>query len=69
MQSPEFEIHLRDDAKNFDPFLIPVGPISVVPERTEDLDVEALGMYFVRSRVHSFFFRNYQGFNTTMMVI
>ena len=68
-QSPEFEIHLRDDAKNFDPFLIPVGPISVVPERTEDLDVEALGMYFVRSRVHSFFFRNYQGFNTTMMVI
>ena len=68
-QTPEFEIHLRDDAKEFDPFLLPVGPISAVPEQAEDLDVEALGMYFVQSRVRSFYFRHYQGFNTTMMVI
>lgn len=67
--APTFEIHLRDDAEEFDPFRLPGGPIAAMPERAEDVDYRALGMYVVRSRAQTFFFRNYQGFNTTMMVI
>ena len=67
--SPEFEFHLRDDAKEFDPFRLPAGPLTSMPERAEDVDFRALGMHFVQSRVRHFFFRSYQGFNTTMMVI
>ncbi|MBQ7516516.1 MAG: hypothetical protein IJS96_09565 [Schwartzia sp.] len=66
---PNFEIHLRDDAEEFDPFRLPGGPIAAMPERVDDVDYRALGMYVIRSRAQSFFFRNYQGFNTTVMVI
>lgn len=69
-REPErFEIHLRDDAGEFNPFRLSRGPVSEASLRADELDAAALGMYFIQSRVQNVFSRNYQGFNTTMVVI
>ncbi len=68
-EPPAFEIHLRDDAAEFNPFRLARGPIVDEPGQTEEPDVEALGVYFVKTRAQNVFSRHYQGFNTTMMVI
>ena len=68
-EPPAFEIHLGDDAAEFNPFRLARGPIVDEPGQTEEPDVEALGVYFVQNRAQNVFSRHYQGFNTTMMVI
>ena len=60
-----FQLHVRDNAAGFDPF-------SLVTEKVgEDnaFDMDAIGMLMVKKQAKSFFYRQYQGFNTLVVSI
>ena len=60
-----FELHLRDNASFFNPF-------SLETERAREggsFDMDAMGMLVVKKRAKSFFYRQYQGFNTLVVRI
>ena len=60
-----FELHLRDNASFFNPF-------SLETERAKEdgsFDMDAMGMLVVKKQAKSFFYRQYQGFNTLVVRI
>ena len=60
-----FELHLRDNASFFNPF-------SLETERAREggsFDMDAMGMLVVKKQAKSFFYRQYQGFNTLVVRI
>ena len=61
-----FEIHLRDDAEEFDPFQLSRKALSHQPKNLGDLaaDTQGLGLLMVKSQARNLFYRNYHGFNT-----
>ncbi len=62
-----FQLHLRDDGKEMDPFQQELqGAFTELPEK---LDTRALGLHVVKTHARQFLYRNYQGFNTMTVTI
>ncbi|MDO5408541.1 MAG: MATE family efflux transporter [Eubacteriales bacterium] len=60
-----FELHIRDNAVSFNPF-------SLETEKAGEgraYDMDALGIYVIKQKAKSFFYRRYQGFNTMVVRI
>ena len=62
----EFEFHIRDNAAQFNPFALEEKRMSGVDE---EMDVSAIGIQMIRKKVKTFFYRQYQGFNTLIIRI
>lgn len=65
LKNGEFELHIRDNAKKFNPF-------EMGRERAEtmdDYDMNAMGMLVIKKKAKSFYYRQYQGFNTLIVKI
>ena len=60
-----FQLHVRDNAAGFDPFSLATQKLG--EDGTVDLD--AIGMLMVKKQARSFFYRQYQGFNTLVVSI
>lgn len=60
----ELEIHLRDNAKDFNPFTLETDLVN-----GEHVDMDAMGVLVIKSRANSFFYRRYQGFNSLIVRI
>lgn len=58
-----FQLHVRDNAAGFDPFSLETGKIG----EGENFDMDAIGMLMVKKQAKSFFYRQYQGFNTLVV--
>lgn len=56
-------IHIRDSARQFDPFALDTDGISL--EKGRGLD--ALGIKMIKSKAKEFFYRRYAGFNTLVV--
>lgn len=65
MENLEFELHIRDNAVSFDPFSLHTRKIN----QEEDYDLDAMGMLVIRQKAKSFFYRQYQGFNSLVVRI
>lgn len=61
----DFELHLRDNAARFDPFSLQTKKAA----RDEAFDVDAMGVLVIKKQAKSFFYRQYQGFNTLVVRI
>jgi Na+-driven multidrug efflux pump len=61
----DMTLHLRDNAKEFNPFSLNTDGINL--ERGTDLD--AIGIKVIKSRAKDFFYRRYAGFNTLVVRI
>lgn len=60
-----FQLHVRDNAAGFDPFSLATGKVA----DPEAFDMDAIGMLMVKKQARSFFYRQYQGFNTLVVSI
>lgn len=60
-----FQLHVRDNAAGFDPFSLATGKVA----DPEAFDMDAIGMLMVKKQAKSFFYRQYQGFNTLVVSI
>ncbi len=65
MENGEFELHIRDNAVKFNPFLLHTGKIG----SDEEFDPDAMGMMMIKQKAKFFFYRQYQGFNTLILKI
>lgn len=60
----EFELHIRDNASVFNPFSLQTEKMG-----SGDVDMGAMGMLVIKQRAKSFYYRQYQGFNTLVVKI
>jgi len=60
----EFEFHIRDNADQFNPFSLKEKRMN---DASEEMDVSAIGIQMIRKKVKSFFYRQYQGFNSLVI--
>lgn len=60
-----FELHIRDSAKAFDPFSLNTKKVN----SEEDYDMDAMGILVIKQKAKSFFYRQYQGFNSLIVKI
>lgn len=60
-----FQLHVRDNAAGFDPFSLVTGKVG----EEAAFDMDAIGMLMVKKQAKSFFYRQYQGFNTLVVSI
>ncbi len=58
-ENHEIELHLRDNAETFDPF--------EQKEGDEEWNLDMMGVRVVKETAKEFFYRRYQGFNTTIV--
>jgi anti-sigma regulatory factor (Ser/Thr protein kinase) len=65
LENGDFELHLRDDAKSFDPFSLNTQRASSL----QDADMDTIGVYMIKERSKDFVYRKYQGFNTLIVRI
>lgn len=63
LENKDFELHIRDSAKSFNPF----GMGTEASDGEPDLD--AMGMQMIREMAKDFFYRKYQGFNSLVVWI
>lgn len=63
-ENGEFELHIRDNAEKFDPFSLETGKAS-----QEDFNLDAVGIMVIKKRAKSFYYRQFQGFNTMVLRI
>lgn len=65
-ESGEFELHIRDNASQFNPFDLKTKKVSL-----EDTDEElgGLGVMMVKEKAKFFYYRRFQGFNTLTVSI
>ena len=56
-------IHIRDSAREFNPFALDTDGISLEKDR----GLDALGIKMIKSKAKEFFYRRYAGFNTLMV--
>ena len=61
-----FQLHMRDDGKEMDPFQI---ALEQPKKSSEEPDTIALGLHVVKSHAQQFLYRNYHGFNTMTVTI
>ncbi len=59
------ELHLRDDATEFDPF----GMHTKKASADGDFDMDSMGVLVIKKRAREFSYRRYQGFNTLIIKI
>lgn len=59
------ELHLRDDATEFDPFAMDTKKASA----DGDFDMDSMGVLVIKERAKEFSYRRYQGFNTLIIKI
>lgn len=59
------ELHLRDDAKEFDPFTMKTKKASA----EGDFDMDSMGVLVIKESAREFSYRHYQGFNTLVIKI
>ena len=57
------ELHLRDDAKEFDPFTMQTKKASA----EGDFDMDSMGVLVIKESAREFSYRHYQGFNTLVI--
>ncbi len=62
----EFEFHIRDNAVQFNPFSLEEKRMT---DADEEMDISAIGIQMIRKKVKSFFYRQYQGFNSLVIRI
>ena len=60
LEDGDFELHLRDDARSFDPFSLKTQRAS----SAGDVDMDTIGVLMIKERSKEFNYRRYQGFNT-----
>ena len=63
LEGGDFEVHLRDNAVTFNPFLLETERAT----SAEDVDFDALGILMLKKRAKEFFYHRYQGFNTMII--
>ncbi|MDO5131762.1 MAG: MATE family efflux transporter [Eubacteriales bacterium] len=63
MENGSFELHLRDNAVEFNPFSLEGGSV------LESEDLDATGILLIRKRSKKFFYRRFQGFNTLVISV
>ena len=56
-------IHIRDSAREFNPFEMDTDDISL----EEGTGLDAIGVKMIKSKAKEFFYRRYAGFNTLMV--
>ena len=56
-------IHVRDDAKKFNPFDLDTDSIDL----DRDAGLDAIGIKMIKSKAKEFFYRRYAGFNTLVV--
>ncbi len=59
-ENGEIELHLRDNAKTFDPFS---------QQKEGEWNLDLMGVMVVKEKAKDFLYRRYQGFNTTIIKI
>ncbi len=59
-ENGEIELHLRDNAKTFDPFS---------QEKDGEWNLDLMGVMVVKEKAKDFLYRRYQGFNTTIIKV
>ena len=64
-ENGDFELHLRDDARSFNPFSLKTARAS----SDEDVDMDSMGVLMIKKRSKEFHYRQYQGFNTLIVKI
>lgn len=64
-EDQEFELHIRDNAVSFNPFILNSEKVGA----TDGFNEEAMGMMVIKSKCKHFFYRRYQGFNTLVVRI
>lgn len=60
----EFELHIRDNAEKFNPFSMDTG---MAYQR--DFNPDAVGIMVIKKKSKSFYYRQFQGFNTMVLRI
>ncbi len=63
LENKDFELHIRDSAKSFNPFGMGEEASGGEP------DLDAMGMQMIREMAKDFFYRKYQGFNSLVVWI
>ncbi len=61
----DFELHIRDNASFFDPFSLDTNKVS----EEGDYDMDAMGMLVIKKQAKTFFYRQYQCYNTLVVRI
>ena len=61
----DFELHIRDNASFFNPFSLETNKVS----EDGDYDMDAMGMMVVKNQAKTFFYRQYQCYNTLVVRI
>jgi Na+-driven multidrug efflux pump len=64
-----FKVHLRDNAKELNPFQLSDEAQQRLSEETDDIDTGALVLYAVKTHVRQYLYRNYHGFNTITLTV
>ena len=64
-----FKLHLRDNAKELNPFRLSAEQANLESKPIEDIDVRALGLHAVKTHVRQYLYRNYHGFNTITLTV
>lgn len=65
LEGSEFELHIRDNAKLFNPFSMETDRAS----EEGSYDMDAMGMLVIKQKAKHFFYRQYQGFNSLIVQI
>ncbi len=60
-----FELHIRDNAASFNPFSLEMKKAL----RTDDVDLDAVGIYVIKKQAKYYSYRQYQGFNSLIVRI
>lgn len=61
----QFDLHIRDSATSFNPFTLQTKRA----DSEEGVDMDAMGVFVIRKKAKSFYYRRYQGFNTLIVKI
>jgi len=62
----DFELHIRDNARSFNPFEMKTKRVSLLDSEDE---LKKIGIMMVKQKAKDFFYRRYQGFNTLMVKV
>ena len=65
LENLEFELHIRDNATLFNPFSLHTKKANV----EGDYNLDAMGMLVIKKKAKSFFYRQYQGYNSLVVKI
>jgi hypothetical protein len=60
-----FTLHIRDNARRFNPFALDTGKVS----ESGDFDMDAVGVSVIKHKAKDFFYRQYGGFNSLVVKI